>query len=640
MIINREWLRRTVRSTVLSAGLLSLGMFGIAAQRAEAQNYTCFPNCEESDGRALILAGAGSNTLAGDTIVMKITSPATATTVEIGIFDGESSGRFDNGGVPLEYTLYADPSGEGKNFNTQIAQWSGADMANDAWTSYTVTNAASAKAPSGSYIYSLRIRNTNPTVTGSYSGFKLRTDGAIALKGYQSFAVFVPLANAADKAAIYPSGTSNPSITTYDGSWKFYLDVPFAMSTFTVWDGDMDYGNSTASALDSDDPDSPNTLPSWATGTAAREEGVAIGDKIAVNPDRYSTGSPSDDGTFALFTRSPSVWYEIIHPSGRRDSNMNPSGNLEWEQYVLSTASFNRNTMDAHVDSLPAGLYTVAMHGMDLHNLNAWRFFNDALGENSNVEIVGVDTAGVAVVPAKPYNITGTIFYDLNANGIQDTGENGIPAVTVYLLCDYNIDGVTDETKSMVTGSTGVYLFENIGPGRHTVKTDMGTLSDDVRATGDADGTGSANTTTLTASGGTSTTTASFAYQRVVTTTGAPIGTGTRGYWLNHPDNWPLTGMYLGNTWYSKAQCIEIFKRPTKGDKTYSMAAQLIAAKLNVARGAEDDCITSTITSADAWLRTYPLNSKPNNNAWNAGADEHDTLDDYNNGRLCAPHMD
>ena len=634
MIINREWLHRTVRSTVLSAGMLSLGIFGLAAQRAEAQTYSCFPNCEESDGRALILAGAGSNTLAGDTIVMKITSPATATTVEVGIFDGESGGRFDNGNVPLEYILYADPSGEGKNFSTQIASWSGADMTNDAWTSYTVTNAASAKAPSGSYIYSLRIRNTNPSVTGSYSGFKLRTDGAIALKGYQSFAVFVPLANAYDRAAIYPTGTSNPTNTTYDGTWKFYLDVPFAMTTFAVWDGDMDHGNMSASVLDTDDEDTPNTPPSWATGTAAVEEGVAIGDRISVDPVRYSTGSPSDDGTFAIFTRSPSVWYEIVHPNGRRDSNMNPSGNLEWEQFVLSTAPYDRSTMDRHVDSLPAGLYTVEMHGMDLHNLNAWRFFNDALGTNSNVEIVGVNDSGRAVVPAKPYNVTGTIYFDVNGNGAQDAGENGIPAVTVRLNCDYNVDGVTDETKVTTTDSNGYYIFPNVGAGQHVVKVDMATLSEDVTATGDADG-----TTTLTADGVTSTTTASFAYQRVVATT-ARVGTGTRGYWVNHEENWPVNGLSLGGTWYSKDQCLAILRRPTKGDRSYSMAAQLIAAKLNVANGALHDCIDETISSADTWMSTYKINSKPNNNAWNLGVDYHDTLDDYNNGRMCAPHMD
>jgi hypothetical protein len=645
MSINRDRLQGTVRSTVLFAALVSLGVAGLS-ERAEAQTYSCFPNCSETDGRMLVLAGDGSNTLAGDEIVMKITSPATATSITVGVFDGESGGVFDHEGlnsartarnavgVPSEYILYADPAGEGKVFTTPVATWSGADMANNAWSDFTIPNDIRAKAPSGAYIYSLKIRNTNPDIYKSYNGFKLRTDGAIALKGYQSFAVFVPLSTAADEAVIYPAGTSNLTTTTYDGTWQFFLDVPYAMSTFAVWDGDMDHGSSDGSILDTDDPDSQNDVPTWAAGTAAVAEGVAVGNQIG-GTSRYTTGSPADDNPYATYTRAPSVWYEIIHPNGTHYENRNPSGNLEWEQFVLSTAPLDRTQMDYHVDELPAGVYEVKMHGMDLHNLNAWRFFNDALGNSSNVELVGVTATGAAVIPQKPYNITGTIFYDSDANGVQGTGENGIPSINVFLLCDYNLDGVTDETKTTTTDANGLYLFTNVGPGRHTVQTDMATLSDDVRPTGDADGTGTANTTTLTATGGTALESASFAYQRVTT-----VGTGTRGYWLNHEENWPLASMILGNRSYSMAECLAILKRPTKGDVTYSMAAQQIAAKLNLARGTESSCIASTVAAADAWLTTYPIGSKPNNAAWTVGDPIHDTLDDYNNGRLCAPHMD
>jgi hypothetical protein len=643
MRINRDRLRNAAKSTALSAALLAFAAAGLS-QSAIAQTYSCFPNCNETDGRMLILAGDGSNTLAGDEIIMKITSPATATAVEIGVFDGESGGLFDHEGlnaartarnsvgVPTEYILYADPSGEGKVFTTEVARWSGSTMANNAWSDFSVINSAAAKAPSGAYIYSLKIRNTDPTVYRSYNGFKLRTDGAISLKGYQSFAVFVPLGTA-DEAVIYPNGTSDLTTTTYDGTWRFFLDVPFAMSTFAVWDGDMDHGSADGSILDSDDPDSPNSIPVWAAGTAAVSEGVAVGYNIS-GTTRYTTSSPADDNAYAMYTRSPAVWYEVIHPNGTHYENRNPSGNLEWEQFALSTAPYDRTQMDYHVDALPAGIYEVQMHGMDLANLNAWRFYNDALGQNSNVEIVGVNATGEAVVPAKPYNVTGTIYYDLDADGVQDAGENGIPAITVFLLCDYNRDGITDETKTTTTDVNGVYLFANVGPGQHTVQTDMSTLETNVIPTGDADGTTTANSTTLTATGGTALTTASFAY-----TIAPTVGTGTRGYWVNHPENWPLSGMTLGSTYYTKAQCIEILKRPTKGDVTYSMAAQLIATKLNLARGTQASCISSTVTSADAWLTTYPVGTKPNNAAWTVGNPVHNTLDDYNNGRLCAPHM-
>jgi hypothetical protein len=73
------------------------------------------------------------------------------------------------------------------------------------------------------------------------------------------------------------------------------------------------------------------------------------------------------------------------------------------------------------------------------------------------------------------------------------------------------------------------------------------------------------------------------------------------------------------------------------------MAAQLIATKLNLANGNASSCITSTVVSADSWLAQHPIGSgvKGNSSAWsNPGNTLHNTLDDYNNGRMCAEHID
>jgi hypothetical protein len=83
-------------------------------------------------------------------------------------------------------------------------------------------------------------------------------------------------------------------------------------------------------------------------------------------------------------------------------------------------------------------------------------------------------------------------------------------------------------------------------------------------------------------------------------------------------------------------------KASGRGDKTYGMFEQLVAAKLNVEIGNDDSCIASDITAADAWMATNgPVGSgvKANSAAWkNSGSDLHGDLDDYNNGLLCAPH--
>jgi hypothetical protein len=119
--------------------------------------------------------------------------------------------------------------------------------------------------------------------------------------------------------------------------------------------------------------------------------------------------------------------------------------------------------------------------------------------------------------------------------------------------------------------------------------------------------------------------------------------TRTQGYWKNHAEDWPLDSIVLGETTYTRDEAIEILKTPVKTDVTYSMAYQLIAAKLNVAAGADDSCIAEIIASADAWLISYgPVGSgvSAGSEAWRHGEVLHDVLDDYNNGRLCAPHCD
>lgn len=120
-------------------------------------------------------------------------------------------------------------------------------------------------------------------------------------------------------------------------------------------------------------------------------------------------------------------------------------------------------------------------------------------------------------------------------------------------------------------------------------------------------------------------------------------GTGTLGYWKNHPEAWPVEQIVIGGRTYTKAQAIAEMSAPVRGDKTRSMFQQLVAAKLNVLVGNASSCIADTIASADAWMTTFPLGSGvgSNDRAWKRyGAGYHSLLDDYNNGRLCAAHRD
>ena len=131
----------------------------------------------------------------------------------------------------------------------------------------------------------------------------------------------------------------------------------------------------------------------------------------------------------------------------------------------------------------------------------------------------------------------------------------------------------------------------------------------------------------------------------VVCECGDGPGTGTPGYWKNHPDAWPEDSITIGGVTYSKDAAIKIMKKPVKGDKTFTMFDALVSAKLNVMIGNVSGCIDATIAAADAWMEEFgPVGSGVKaggkDSPWREGEPLSQLLDAYNNGELCAPHRD
>ncbi|WP_432821234.1 SdrD B-like domain-containing protein [Trichloromonas sp.] len=119
-------------------------------------------------------------------------------------------------------------------------------------------------------------------------------------------------------------------------------------------------------------------------------------------------------------------------------------------------------------------------------------------------------------------------------------------------------------------------------------------------------------------------------------------GTGTPGYWKNHPNAWPTQSITIGGLSYSKAKAIDLISEAVSGDKTYTLFPALVSAKLNVMTGANASCISDTITAADTWMKTHKPGSgvSGSSRAWKIGEPLYLMLDRYNNGLLCAPHRD
>ncbi|MCU0784642.1 MAG: carboxypeptidase regulatory-like domain-containing protein [Verrucomicrobia bacterium] len=116
-------------------------------------------------------------------------------------------------------------------------------------------------------------------------------------------------------------------------------------------------------------------------------------------------------------------------------------------------------------------------------------------------------------------------------------------------------------------------------------------------------------------------------------------GTGTPGYWKNHPETWPVDKIMIGATIFTKAQAIQMMQQSVNGDKRRTLFNALVCAKLNVLIGNEGSCVAKTIILADQWFVTYGATPvKASSSAWRKGEPLSLMLDNYNNGLLCAPH--
>ena len=138
-----------------------------------------------------------------------------------------------------------------------------------------------------------------------------------------------------------------------------------------------------------------------------------------------------------------------------------------------------------------------------------------------------------------------------------------------------------------------------------------------------------------------------------------PPGTGTPGYWKNHPEAWPVEGICLNwdpyptcadGAWYPKDHAIALMGMPEKGDKTYTLFRATIAAILNMYVGNDTSCLCLNegcdqflISFARSWLVDHPPGSGVlgRDAAWQIDGEwKYEILDAYNNGELCAPSRD
>ncbi len=122
-------------------------------------------------------------------------------------------------------------------------------------------------------------------------------------------------------------------------------------------------------------------------------------------------------------------------------------------------------------------------------------------------------------------------------------------------------------------------------------------------------------------------------------TTNSTNCTYTQGYWKNHPNAWPVMSLTLGNVTYTKAELLSILNQSVQGNGLVSLAHQLIAAKLNIAAGADPTDAYAAIVAADAQIGNLVV--PPVGTGYLAPSQtssKTQTLDDYNNGVIGPGH--
>jgi hypothetical protein len=326
------------------------------APLSSGSDYTAFPDDDPDSGKFLGVAGSG--TLVNLPIICHIGIPSDESSFDIDIFDGEIGGHWDqyyDNNDNMDFKLYEDSLKDGAG-TTLVNSWTQYDMTDDNWYSRTFSTSSGAQAPSGNYFYRLTINWRNPGTSASNNYFKIRTTGQISIAKGNQFAIMGgPL------RIPYPStygsppwesnnldppvwaGDSNPDVNnadanSYNGNWNFYFYVPKIATSIPFKDGDAD--------IVSDDNDA-NTPP----------------------PEGISNGAPQDGPSpYDGCNVAPNIKYTISDPDGNSYPNSNPSGNLEWENFIISKDT--ADNPDYLVDyDLSAGLWNMEIEGMDAHNM-------------------------------------------------------------------------------------------------------------------------------------------------------------------------------------------------------------------------------------------------------------------------------
>lgn len=370
------------------------------------------PSWNEADSTMFTMAGTDMQSITSQPIDVSLANRSDAGVLLLAIFDGDSgggpsgwtSGHWDYSTQTVSYQLFADPNKTGSGM-TLLQTFNSASLPDNDWFVTTIANAASAQNANGHYYYRLRVS------PASWSGlwansFKIGSNAQKSIPaGYYIFQN--ALYTQGDLAVVYPNyvGPDNPGAPSVDPTIRLFPYYPTAPTTVTVWDCDFDYGGlnwgagATPPSVANPDTNDPNTAPGdrppGFLGTTM-DEGVQSGTVIK-NGTPYTlfgVGNPPDNERRAFRRVDPAVGanvtYAVRLPGVSTEVwNLNPSGDSEWERFVLS-AGANAGADFASLGAMGAGFARITVSGLDWSNIVGFylereTFFDDATPPLGNV---------------------------------------------------------------------------------------------------------------------------------------------------------------------------------------------------------------------------------------------------------------
>lgn len=290
------------------------------------------------------------------------------------------------------------------------------------------------------------------------------------------------------------------TVTALDGTYRFD-NLPYGDYVVTVDDATLP-GNMTQT-FDDDGVGTAHTSATTLTAVAPNDfaqdfgyQGLgSIGDTVFFDIDGIEADGALDVGDAPIENVDVTVtWAGADGVFGNAD-----------DFSFTDTTDVSGNYL---VTDLPFGDYTVTVDDADLPaGLTGPTYDNDGTG-TASVSAATLDL-GTPDDLDQDFAYTGettgligdTVWFDADADGIQDPGEVGFSGVDVTLVW-FGPDGIEgngdDVTQVETTDANGQYLFDNLPEGDFRITVDPATLPGGLTQTFDSDGVGTVNTSLVT----------------------------------------------------------------------------------------------------------------------------------------------